>query len=426
MVKLQGMKAFVKNIEAAFVVFILLLTFASTQKVQAACQVVSCNPIFASNVTLTSPVTSLQQKSLSSFTPTDLYVGYEVGACTGTARISYCSDVWRGFPPLNLCNAAKVDATGFLLTNVGSKQYLVSKIPGSDFNDSYAAYPMAGIPKLNAIQTNIWDGSNWACASDAKIAVKYLSEACSATPLATRATDGTYSVSVAVDGSQLIPEKAYKLIFTSRNSLEINPVVQADVFTVTDGAQSNIQRRFQGIRVDAGTYNVCVVPNDSNDIVACASAKCIHDIALDQTTKEEPSTFPDPEPVVGQTPAFQLCNQAAPEDRDSCRACINGSNDLKNPETEGLWTAFGCVKTSKEGIVVSFIRIGLGISGGFVLLSILYGAFLITTSSGDIKRVQEGQEMVTSAVMGLLFVIFSIIILRFIGVSLLQIPGFGT
>ncbi len=120
------------------------------------------------------------------------------------------------------------------------------------------------------------------------------------------------------------------------------------------------------------------------------------------------------------TPEFNLCKQTANnDDLVECGKCF-----AQVPPA--IWTAFGCIPTSKEGIVVSFIRIGLGISGGFVLLSILYGAFLITTSSGDPKRVQEGQEMVTSAVMGLLFVIFSIIILRFIGVSLLQIPGFGT
>ncbi len=114
---------------------------------------------------------------------------------------------------------------------------------------------------------------------------------------------------------------------------------------------------------------------------------------------------------------FVLCDQATGNDKTLCQNCFNNGE---------YWTAFGCVGTTKEGIVTSFIRIGMGISGGFVLLSILYGAFLLTTSSGDPTRVKEGQEMITSAIMGLLFVIFSIIILRFIGVTILQIPGFGT
>lgn len=434
------MKAFAKNIEALVLAFILLLSVAFVEKAQAACQVKSCVPVFASDINLTTQVSSLQQKSLSAFAPTDLYVGYEVGTCDGTAKISYCADVWRGLPPLNLCNAPKVDASGFLLTNVGSKKYLVSKVPGSAYNDPYSAYPRAGVPPLNAMQTNIWDGSNWACANDGRINTSYLSEACSITPTASKASDGSYLVSVTINGSQLIPEKGYKTIFTSLNSLEVNPVVQANVFTVVDGAQNNIQQRFQGVRVDAGTYNVCVVPNESNDVISCASQKCMNSVVLDNTTPTSPPVFATPVPVVGGSDAaavqFQLCGQtgdapstpggAGGPDYNACLNCV-GSGNILDPNASGqqLWTAIGCVSLTKEGIVTSLLRVGIGISGGFVLLSILYGAFLLTTSSGDPKRVQEGQEMITSAVMGLMFVIFSVIILKFIGVTILHIPGFG-
>jgi len=68
----------------------------------------------------------------------------------------------------------------------------------------------------------------------------------------------------------------------------------------------------------------------------------------------------------------------------------------------------------------------LGLSGGVVLLSILAGAFMLITSAGEPKQVQEAQEMITAAIIGLLFIIFSILILQFVGVSILHIPGFGT
>jgi len=141
-------------------------------------------------------------------------------------------------------------------------------------------------------------------------------------------------------------------------------------------------------------------------------------------------------------PAFALCLQAddsgqpGQTDRDKCLRCYGSGGGGAEPGQEGLvsdssapsalWTAFGCVQTSPTGMIQSFLRIILGLAGGIVLLVILYGAFLLTTSSGDPKRVQEGQEMITSAVMGILFIIFSVIILQFIGVKLLQIPGFGT
>lgn len=125
---------------------------------------------------------------------------------------------------------------------------------------------------------------------------------------------------------------------------------------------------------------------------------------------------------------FSLCDQVSPEDKAACITCFgtgstSGQGDTAKPT--GFWTAFGCIQTDTAGMITNFLRIGLAMAGGFVLLSILYGAFLLTTSSGDPKRVQEGQEMVSSAVMGLLFIIFSVIILRFIGVSILRIPGFG-
>ena len=42
-----------------------------------------------------------------------------------------------------------------------------------------------------------------------------------------------------------------------------------------------------------------------------------------------------------------------------------------------------------------------------------------------IKGIKEAKEMITSAIVGSLFIIFSITILQFIGVSILHIPGFG-
>ena len=45
------------------------------------------------------------------------------------------------------------------------------------------------------------------------------------------------------------------------------------------------------------------------------------------------------------------------------------------------------------------------------------------TSQGDPERVKEAREILTSAVIGLLFLIFSLVILEVIGVDLLGIPG---
>jgi hypothetical protein len=68
----------------------------------------------------------------------------------------------------------------------------------------------------------------------------------------------------------------------------------------------------------------------------------------------------------------------------------------------------------------------LGIAGGVALLTILSAAFLFSISQGDPKRTGQAKEMMTAAVIGLLFVIFSVTILQFLGVTVLHLPGFGT
>ena len=88
-------------------------------------------------------------------------------------------------------------------------------------------------------------------------------------------------------------------------------------------------------------------------------------------------------------------------------------------------TAIGCVPT-EPGLFASFIlKWAVGIGGGLAFLLILSGVFEVITSSGDPEKLSNGKDTITSAVVGLLFIIFAIIILRIIGVDILGIPGFG-
>ena len=47
------------------------------------------------------------------------------------------------------------------------------------------------------------------------------------------------------------------------------------------------------------------------------------------------------------------------------------------------------------------------------------------TATGDPKRIQAGQELLTSAIGGLILLIFSVFILKFIGVDVLGLCKFG-
>jgi hypothetical protein len=76
--------------------------------------------------------------------------------------------------------------------------------------------------------------------------------------------------------------------------------------------------------------------------------------------------------------------------------------------------------------LLSFIlKWAIGIGGGIAFLLMLYAGFMIMTASGDPERLKAGQELLTSAIVGLILLIFSIFILKFIGIDILGLGSFG-
>lgn len=93
------------------------------------------------------------------------------------------------------------------------------------------------------------------------------------------------------------------------------------------------------------------------------------------------------------------------------------------PDGKSINTALGCISTTAEGFVGSILTIAISLGGGIALLLILYGTFIVTTSAGIPDKLNEGQETITAAVQGLVFIIMSIVLLNLIGIKILQIPG---
>ncbi len=94
------------------------------------------------------------------------------------------------------------------------------------------------------------------------------------------------------------------------------------------------------------------------------------------------------------------------------------------PGDTSINTALGCIPINDTASFINwFFSHFMGIAGGIALLLMIYGAFQVITSAGNPDKVKQGQAFVTSAVSGLLFMIFSLFLLRFIGVDLLGLPG---
>jgi hypothetical protein len=101
---------------------------------------------------------------------------------------------------------------------------------------------------------------------------------------------------------------------------------------------------------------------------------------------------------------------------ESCKTCVNSG---------GIWSGLGCVKGDLRSFISETIfGWGIGLAGGFALLCIIYAAFMMQSSQGNPEKLKKAQELITSCIMGLMLIIFSVFILRLIGVNILKIPGF--
>lgn len=90
----------------------------------------------------------------------------------------------------------------------------------------------------------------------------------------------------------------------------------------------------------------------------------------------------------------------------------------------GLETAIGCIPTDPTEFVKGFLKFAVAIAGGIALLIMVFGSFKMITSAGNPDSLKEGQEMFTNAIIGLLFIIFSTLLLKIIGVDILGLGKF--
>lgn len=118
---------------------------------------------------------------------------------------------------------------------------------------------------------------------------------------------------------------------------------------------------------------------------------------------------------------YDICSQTGSVTSDlyqACQTCVDRYNG------SGVWTAFGCFNAGDQnGLIKDMLTFSIGTIGGVALPLILFGAFTVSTSASNPERLKLGQEVITAAVSGLIFVVFSVSLLEFVGVDVLKIPG---
>ncbi len=129
---------------------------------------------------------------------------------------------------------------------------------------------------------------------------------------------------------------------------------------------------------------------------------------------------------------------SAPKDTDAPVVCSKGLGKEDANETRTVTddpkkikrclevdTAIGPISTEPQGFVRSIFTLVLGLSGGIALILIIIAGYKMMSSGGNPEATKAATEQLTSAVIGLLFIIFSFVILQIIGVDILKIPGFS-
>lgn len=95
------------------------------------------------------------------------------------------------------------------------------------------------------------------------------------------------------------------------------------------------------------------------------------------------------------------------------------------PPPEHIQTAIGCLDTQADILVSQIVDLIIKVGGAVAFLFLLTGAFKLITSGGDPDNLTEAKHIITSSLAGLLLIVFSVVILRIVGVDVLGIPGLG-
>ena len=131
-----------------------------------------------------------------------------------------------------------------------------------------------------------------------------------------------------------------------------------------------------------------------------------------------------PTPTPGPSPTPAPLPTTKPPIDPSCNS--NGLDYLPSTffsDGQGIRTALGCIPYYPLGIVGWVLIYIVPLGGGIGFLMLLAGTFGVMTSAGNPEKLQKAQQLITSAIAGMLFIIFGVYLLNLIGVQIFKIPG---
>lgn len=101
-----------------------------------------------------------------------------------------------------------------------------------------------------------------------------------------------------------------------------------------------------------------------------------------------------------------------------------GIGNFRSIRGLGIQTAIGCIPTQPDHLVAAIFIFMLGIGGGISFLLMIIATFRMITSAGNPDVLRDAHSMFTNSIVGILFIVFSILFLQIIGVDILGLRGF--
>jgi hypothetical protein len=88
-------------------------------------------------------------------------------------------------------------------------------------------------------------------------------------------------------------------------------------------------------------------------------------------------------------------------------------------------TALGCLNVQTGDFTSTLLGFLAGTAGAIALVIMLMATIQIMTGGDNAESVKKGKELFTGAITGLLFIIFSVTLLKIIAGDIIKLPGFN-
>lgn len=109
-----------------------------------------------------------------------------------------------------------------------------------------------------------------------------------------------------------------------------------------------------------------------------------------------------------------------------CCPNVNSPSSVLCNGGTGINTAIGCLDASNsKNLTSQLLTLATGIAGGIAFIIIIFAGLQMATAAGDPKRFKAGQELLTSGIGGLILIVLAVLILNFLGVTLLNLNSVG-